>query len=214
MLWIGSNVRERRRTIEGAALTSAEEARMRIRFFPVIAAVLAAGGCDGSPTDPSESQIREVRRLTEPFRDVAAAQAAGYTVWSPDPTAAGATCASSAQGRMGYHLVNVGLRGSPANPAQGDAVIDYRQPEMLLYEKRADGTMNLVGVEYLVFREAWERVHGAGAAPPTVLGQTMPLSTHSFVPGGPEIPHYELHVWLHSQNPNGMFSDWNPSISC
>jgi hypothetical protein len=187
---------------------------MRTRCLTAITFALLLAGCDDSPMDAANEQIKEVRRLTEPFRNISAAQAAGYTVWSPDPAAANATCPSSAEGRMGYHLVNVGLRGSPANPAQGDAAIEYRQPEMLLYEKRPDGTMNLVGVEYIVFKDAWERVHGAGAAPPKVLGQTVPLSTHAFVPGGPEIPHYELHVWLHSQNPNGMFSHWNPSISC
>jgi len=25
---------------------------------------------------------------------------------------------------------------------------------------------------------------------------------------------YELHVWTWKQNPNGMFVDWNPSVSC
>lgn len=187
---------------------------MKTLAISLIVVAITLAGCDDSPTDTNSDRIEEVRRLTEPFRNISAAQAAGYTVWSPDPTAANATCASSAEGKMGYHLVNVGLRGSPANPAQGDAVLDPMKPEMLLYEKRPDGTMDLVGVEYLVFKDAWERVHGVGAAPPQVLGQTVPLSVHSFAPGGPEVPHYELHVWLHSQNPNGMFSHWNPNISC
>lgn len=190
---------------------------MRTLSLSLIAAAIAitVAGCDSSTEPDVNAQIEEVRRLTEPFRNISAAQAAGYTVWSPNPTAAGATCPSSAEGKMGYHLVNVGQRGDPANPAQGDAVIDYRQPEMLLYEKRADGTLHLVGVEYIVFKAAWERVHGAGAAPPQVLGQTVPFSSHSFPPAvTTNVDHYELHVWLHSQNPNGMFSHYNPSISC
>lgn len=188
---------------------------MKTGRLPAAMLTLLLLGCDDSPFEPDpDEQIEEVRELTEPFQSVSVAQAAGYTVWAPDPAPADATCPSSGEGRMGYHLVNVNLRGSPADPAQADAVIDYRAPEMLLYEKRPDGTMNLVGVEYLVFQEAWERVHGAGAAPPEVLGQTMPLSLHAFTAGGPEIPHYELHVWVHSQNPNGMFSPWNPAISC
>jgi len=188
---------------------------MRVMMLSSIAVAITLAACD-SPTDtPSvNDQVEEVRRLTEPFKSIPAAQAAGYTVWSPDPAAAGATCPSSAEGKMGYHLVNVGLRGSPDNPAQGDAVIEYQQPEMLLYEKRADGQLNLVGIEYIVFKDAWELVHGAGAAPPQVFEQPLPASKHAFAPGGPEIEHYELHVWLHSQNPNGMFSHWNPNISC
>lgn len=189
---------------------------MRMSRKPFVILALALQGCDDSPTEmeSAEAQIEEVRQLTLGFRNVAAAQAAGYTVWSPDPAMPTATCPSSGEGKMGYHLVNVGLRGSPANPAQGDAAINYRMPEMLLYEKRGDGTMNLVGVEYLVFKDAWERANGAGAAPPQVLGQTVPLSKHAFAPGGPEIEHYELHVWLHSNNPNGMFSHYNPAITC
>ena len=115
---------------------------------------------------------------------------------------------------MGYHLVKVSLRGGAANPAAGDAVIDPLQPEMLLYEKRADGQMHLVGVEYIVFQAAWERVHGVGAAPPTVFGQPLLFSSHTF-PGNPNpLPHYELHVWLWSNNPLGMFYPWNPTVTC
>ncbi len=47
---------------------------------------------------------------------------------------------------MGYHRVNVPLRGGAANPAAGDAVIDLTQPEMLLYEKTSTGAIQLVGV--------------------------------------------------------------------
>jgi hypothetical protein len=158
--------------------------------------------------------LAQVRRVTAPYHDLDKAIADGYTVWSPDPFAAGATCPSSPEGRMGYHLVKVSLRGGAANPAAGDAVIDPLQPEMLLYEKRADGQMHLVGVEYIVFQAAWERVHGAGAAPPTVFGQPLLFSSHTF-PGNPNpIPHYELHVWIWSNNPLGMFYPWNPTVTC
>ena len=161
------------------------------------------------------AELAQVRRATARFHDIDAAMAAGYTVWSPNPYAPNATCPTSPSGSMGYHLVNVPLRGSAANPAAGDAELDPLRPEMLLYEKRADGSLHLVGVEYLVFKAAWERVHGAGAAPPTVLGQPVPLSIHTFPGGGDAlIPHYELHVWLWSANPLGMFAHWNPTVEC
>ena len=160
------------------------------------------------------AQLAEVRQATARFHDLDAATAAGYTAWSPDPFAQNATCPSSADGKMGYHRVNVGLRGGAANPAAGDATIDPLQPEMLLYEKRADGTVHLVGVEYIVFTAAWERVNGAGAAPPEVFGEPLLASTHTF-PGNPNpIPHYELHVWIWTSNPLGMFYPWNPTVSC
>ena len=160
------------------------------------------------------ASLAEVRQATARFHDIDAAFAAGYTVWSPDPFAPNASCPTSAEGNMGYHLVNVGLRGGAANPAAGDAVIDPLLPEMLLYEKRLDGKTHLIGVEYLVFTAAWERVNGAGAAPPEVFGEPLPASLHTF-PGNPNpIPHYELHVWLWTSNPLGMFYPWNPTVSC
>jgi hypothetical protein len=160
------------------------------------------------------ADLAEVRQATARFHDLDAALAAGYTVWSPDPFAPNVTCPSSAEGNMGYHLVNVSLRGGAANPAAGDANVDPLRPEMLLYEKRPDGQMRLVGVEYLVFTAAWERVNGTGAAPPEVFGQPLPPSTHTF-PGNPNpIPHYELHVWIWTSNPLGMFYPWNPTVTC
>lgn len=204
------------------------------KFIPALALFTAAACTSDSPTAAEHeamfhqatsrgvgslgpqilSELAEVRQLTAAFHDVDAAMAAGYTVWSPNPFAPNATCPSSSEGNMGYHLVNVSLRGGAANPAAGDAVIDPSRPEMLLYEKRPDGQVHLVGVEYIVFKAAWEREHGAGAAPPEVFGQQLLSSSHVF-PGNPEpILHYELHVWIFTNNPLGMFSPWNPTVSC
>lgn len=160
------------------------------------------------------SELAEVRQLTAPYHDLDVAIADGYTAWSPNPFVAGATCPSSAEGNMGYHLVNVALRGGAANPSAGDAVVDPKHPEMLLYEKRADGQVHLVGVEYIVFKAAWERVHGAGAAPPEVFGQPLLSSSHTFPGNANPIPHYELHVWIFTSNPLGMFYPWNPTVTC
>jgi len=203
------------------------------RTVPALALAAAACTADTAPATqthtmshpaPSRSvgqfgpdvlaQLAQVRQLAADFHDLDAAKAAGYTVWSPDPFAPNAACPSSPEGNMGYHLVNVPLRGGAANPAAGDAVIDPMHPEMLLYEKRADGEVHLVGVEYIVFKAAWERVHGAGAAPPEVFGQPLLYSIHTF-PGNPDpIPHYELHVWIFTSNPLGMFYPWNPTVTC
>ena len=27
-------------------------------------------------------------------------------------------------------------------------------------------------------------------------------------------PHYDRHVWLYRRNPNGMFAQFNPAVSC
>lgn len=27
-------------------------------------------------------------------------------------------------------------------------------------------------------------------------------------------PHYELHVWVHRDNPQGLFAEFNPGVTC
>ncbi len=207
-----------------------------MRFTSVsLLALLAAAGCGGgNPVDPEHdmhdaasllgvaaynspevnSGLAEIRKVTARFHDLDAATAAGYTVWAPNPNAVGATCPSNSEGLMGYHRVNVSLRGGAANPAAGDAVVDPLRPEMLLYEKMSNGKLKLVGVEYLVFKAAWEAANGIGAPPPSVLGQPLLFSSHAFPGGTGNIDHYELHVWIWSPNSLGMFYPWNPGISC
>lgn len=181
---------------------------------PAASAASPPAAMTPSPTTADTTQPEQVRVATAKFADIATANSAGYTVWAPDPKAPKASCPSSAAGKMGYHLVNPALRGAPPKAATADATIDAAQPEQLLYAKKADGSLQLVGVEYLVFKAAWEREHGVGAQPPAVLGRSVPASKHSFTSGGPEIEHYELHVWLHADNPSGMFSAYHPGISC
>lgn len=115
---------------------------------------------------------------------------------------------------MGYHRVNVALRGGAADPAAGDAVVDISKPEMLMYERTAMGAMNLVGVEYIVFKAAWERVRGVGAAPPEILGHPLLASSHTFPGNASPIDHYELHVWVWKDNPLGMFAPYSSTVSC
>ena len=189
------------------------ETEMRSNLIPVIFLV-AAAGCGGTALTESQVGVNKLHEAFALYADVSKANAAGYTVWSPDPFAAGATCSSTAEGKMGYHLVNVPLRGSAATPDAGDVVLDPTKPEMILYEKRADGTMNLVGVEWIVFKAAWEKANGAGAAAPTVLGVPLLYSEHTFAAGGPVIPHYELHAWIWKENPRGTFDPWNPNVTC
>lgn len=205
--------------------------RNPIKLMALLAAAACSSGAPVAPDDHSlhsaeslrmvsanspevNAGLAEIRRATAKFHDYEKAIEAGYTAWSPNPFVSGSTCPTSAEGNMGYHLVNVPLRGGAANPAAGDAEIDLLEPEMLLYEKQANGKMRLVGVEYIVFEAAWEAAHGVGAAPPEILGQPLLASSHTFPGGTGNIDHYELHVWTWSPNPLGMFYPWNPAITC
>jgi hypothetical protein len=149
----------------------------------------------------AQAQIAEARRATARFHDVNAAIAAGYGPL-PFPDKDGITCiAKPGEGAMGIHFVNGGLLTPQLSPLQ---------PQAMIYEPMSDGTLRLVGAEYIVFKAAWD-----GAFP----GKTPMLFEQRFhlVPEGNRYglpPFYALHLWLWQPNRSGMFADWNPSVRC
>jgi hypothetical protein len=153
----------------------------------VAVSVLALGAC-GSPSSPSavERELEELRRTTSPFNDFARAQASGYT------TALTPCMSRAGLGAQGVHYAKAELiNGS----------VGLLEPEVLLYEPQWDGSLRLLGVEYVVPFSAW-----TGQAPPTLLGESFRRNEEFGV--------WALHVWLFRENPSGIFADWNPSASC
>ncbi|RPI83779.1 MAG: hypothetical protein EHM41_15105 [Chloroflexi bacterium] len=147
-----------------------------------------------SPRQGQASTLVEVvREATEGFQDVEDAQAAGYGLFHG--------CVSSPEeGAMGIHYVNGDL--------VGDGALDAMQPEAIIYEMQ-NGQMRILGVEYVVIAEAW---HATNEAPPVLMGQ---LFNYVSSPNRYGIPaFYELHVWAWERNPNGIFADYNPNVSC
>ena len=146
-----------------------------------------------SDSQPASTLVETVRQVTEPFKDVNAADAAGYKLLHG--------CVSGPQeGAMGIHFANGDL--------VGDGVLDAAHPEALLYEAR-DGTLRLLGVEYIVMAEAWD---ANNQAPPVLLGQ---MFNYVSSPNRFRLPaFYELHVWASKHNPRGVFADFNPRVSC
>jgi len=140
-----------------------------------------------------DTLVAAVRQAAGQYRNVEAAEAAGYGLFHG--------CVSGPQeGAMGVHYVNGDL--------VGDDEIDALQPEALIYESRG-GHLQLVGVEYVVLAEAWDASH---ETPPSLMGQVF---HYVGAPNRYRIPaFYELHVWAWKQNPSGMFTDWNPRVSC
>lgn len=158
----------------------------------VILTTLGAQAHSNSATK-TVTLVDTVRQETARFKDVEAAKSAGYGLLHG--------CVSGPQeGAMGIHFANSAL--------VGDNEIDAAKPEALMYEPR-NGKMELVGVEYVVLAEGWHANH---EAPPVLMGQ---LFNYVGSPNRYGIPaFYELHVWAWQTNPNGVFSDWNPRVSC
>jgi hypothetical protein len=146
---------------------------------------------DESIIESLSTSFHTPTNLYQPALD--AAEAAGYGLFHG--------CVSGPQeGAMGIHFVNGDL--------VGDGEVDASQPEALIYEFR-NGHLRLVGVEYVVIAEAWDADHDT---PPTLMGQVF---HYVGAPNRYRIPaFYELHVWAWKKNPSGMFTDWNPKVSC
>jgi hypothetical protein len=188
-----------------AAATNAVSAEMGQTYQPA----------RGEPT------LEEVRHATERFRDVKVAIAEGYI---RDPfdlcDTAQMMGRPASLGAMGVHYFRPALLGITAPPSprvNGNGThTDFLNPAILIYEPQADGSLELVAVENLVFAKAW---HESGqVAPPSFHGveydrmaddpATPADDAHMFE------PHYDRHVWIYRDNPNGVFVPFNPAVTC
>ena len=150
---------------------------------------LSLVACGDDPTDPSgltadqRRDLDALRAATAAYTDFSRAQAAGYTERLTD-------CMSDPAGGMGFHY---------GKAAFIDANARLLEPEILMYEPQQDGSLRLVGLEYVV-------PLSAAAEPPSLFG----LQFHR----NEAFQLWVLHVWLYKDNPSGMFTDWNPTVSC
>ena len=190
------------------------------RFGLAIAMSTFGLGCE--PTD-REPTLDEVRAVAAKYRDVNVAKAEGYTTDNKCVTAQ-MLGHPAAMGTMGLHYVRrdlLGLPPTPSPPGSGrvhgtGTYADFRKPAMLVYEPQADGSLVLVAVENLVFADAWHKT--SGSQPPQFHGRNWPLlrddpATKVDEAHGWE-PHYEQHLWVFRDNPNGVYSPFNPNVTC
>jgi hypothetical protein len=142
------------------------------------------------------------KSATKPFKNTDVARHAGYTATVAD-TAGNVCIAEPGVGGMGVHLLNPNLL---------DATIDPAHPEALVYRAQNNGALNLVALEYIVFKQAWEDAHGANAQAPSLFGKPFLLSSAPNRFGIPSF--YALHAWVFKKNPTGTFQPWNPKVRC
>ena len=147
-------------------------------------------------------ELAQVRAATARFHRVEEAVAAGYELgWvngAGNRVVAGCVSSPTA-GAMGYHYFNKDL--------MADNAVNALEPEVLVYAPAADGRLKLGAVEW-VARSAQSNPPGV-SQPPSVLGMPM----HILVPPpGPAF--YITHAWVWTNNPAGMFADFNPEVSC
>jgi hypothetical protein len=88
-------------------------------------------------------------------------------------------------------------------------VLDATRPQIVIYEQMPDGSLKLIGADYLLIAEAWNAKH---AGPPELWGQLFHLFESPNRFGLPAF--YTLHVWAWKENPKGAFVNWHPHVSC
>ena len=177
----------------------------------------------GMPAYAASDDAKEmaaIRSAAERFKDVNVALAEGYV---PDPAG---MCVSAEmegepkeRGAMGLHYFRpdmLGITATTPRVAGTGMHSDFQKPAILLYEPQQDGSLELVGVENLVFEKAWKEA--GNNSPPTFKARAFghmaddpstPVDeAHHFE------PHYDLHAWAFRDNPKGAWEPFNPAVTC
>jgi hypothetical protein len=180
---------------------------MPFRLALVGAATLCAGCADHMPSAPSrpagiaaaapsrqsdetfnpdlEQALATMRAATAQYHDIQNALNDGFVLR--------VACGAEAEGgSMGALYAN--------RTRARDGKIDPALPDGLIYENAPDGP-RLVGVELIMPYALWP-----SADPPTFFGATFQREDEPGVFG--------LHVWIWQHNPNGMFAEGNPRVTC
>jgi hypothetical protein len=156
-----------------------------------------------SPAVPAvPPELEQVRSALDKYQDPVVAVHDGYfstvaCVTFPEAGAEGEVPYPA--GGMGVHFLNVGLIGPTVDPMR---------PQVLIYEPRGD-ELKLVAAEWFVplATSVEER--------PQLFGQAFDGPMEGHHPVMPQLlHHYDLHVWLWKENPEGLFSPTNPDLQC
>jgi hypothetical protein len=154
----------------------------------------AAGQPSSDEINADQNQLlATIRQATARYHRVDAAIADGYVQGSP--------CESMPGQGIGIHYRKASLF---------DAVVDPSQPELLVYEPKSNGNLELVSVAFVVPAAAWDPSHSS----PPMLGTQVLLDKRIPDWSSPPFPNYEVHVWVWKENPNGMYATTNPKVSC
>ncbi len=160
------------------------------------AAYLSATSASATPgTLPAQ-----IRAATAPYHSLAAAQHAGWNTLFHDVN--GLTCIQDtdtpSMGGMGFHWLNGANIGST----------DPAKPAALIYAPGPSGHVRFAGMEYLVPDVP------TGSVSQPFLGDQGFMYTP---PGNRflgDTGFWSLHVWAWEPSPDGLYSMWNPRISC
>lgn len=130
--------------------------------------------------------IATIRRATVQYHDLEKAIADGFVLLHPCEVRPG-------EGPVGTVYVHFGRLM--------DGVIDPESPDALVYEPSTTGRPKLVGAEFAIPFALW-----TSPEPPEFQGAQFQAEEEFGVWG--------LHIWAWRHNPEGMYAEANPNISC
>ena len=178
----------------------------------VIVATLAFVACAPATPAPEPAapavvpqvpaDVEAARTALERFKDPVVAVREGYfstlgCIDFPSGTTEGESM-NYKPGAMGVHFLN---------PAYIGPTLDPLKPQVLLYEYVGD-SLRLTAAEWFV-------PVAVSKTPPAIFGQTLegPMEGHPpILPA--ELHHWDLHVWMWQENPNGLFHPTNGAVKC
>lgn len=168
----------------------------------IAAAVLFAGCADEAPVAPHRQAagsaqlaalpetntgdvIARLQKATARYHRLDVAINDGFVLLHPCET-------RGDEGPVGIVYVHVGRLM--------DGKIDPDAPDALIYEPNSNGP-TLVGVEFAIPKALWTEPQE-----PTFLGARFQSEDEFGV--------YALHAWVWRNNPDGLFAETNPTVSC
>lgn len=144
----------------------------------------AVGASLASLVADGNKDLATIRAATARYHDLNVALQEGFVLLHP--------CEVRDEGPVGEVYVNF--------TRLLDGVIDPQTPDALVYEPgRAGGRPKLVAAEFAI---------------PYAMVQDAPQFQGATFQNEDEFGVYGLHVWVWRENPNGMFAETNPRLSC
>jgi hypothetical protein len=140
---------------------------------------------EGCETIQCRKDLAAARAGTAKYRYLQAAIDDDFVEpFNPNP------CFTLPEAAMGFHYIK---------PSRVDLLPAAAEPELLVYMPDDEGVMHLVAVEYLI-------PGSPDDTPPVLFGQQFHFT--------PLVSGWTLHAWIWRNNPDGIFSDFNPKLRC
>jgi hypothetical protein len=172
----------------------------RSRLMAAVITALLLAALSLALASAGTSDLDRARAATARFNSLNQAAKSSYGLPPSGPLHECIASFVASEGAMGFHYINGALL---------DTVVDPTTPEALVYAEKANGELELVALEYVVFKEPWDAVNDH---PPMLFGE---MFMEILAPNRYEIPaFYALHAWIWQDNPAGTFEAFNPDVTC